>query len=423
MENVIKIAKKLQKIWKKLYIVWGYNRDILLWLEKWDIDLTTDATSDEMKKILKVVWEVWKKYGTLIISEWWEVFEITTFREDIWSINNRKPVEVVFTNDIKKDAQRRDFTMNAIYFDVLEEKYIDPVWWMLDLENKKINFIGNTQDRIDEDALRILRFIRFKNKYNLEAKNKDFEIIKQNIALLKNISTERIREELDKILLNKNNVSALEDLKEIGFLKAFMPSINNLEKAPWWKTSHTEWNVWVHTMMVIEELNKLNITDISLYYTVLYHDTWKVDTFILNEEDNYSYPNHADYSLNYFVEESKNLTFSNKELKRIKYLIANHDKIYRLQKMDKVEVIKFVMSEYIEDLLILMKVDSFWKMPVDKEKFKTRIDFINKLIKASNEAKLLTWKDIIKKYPKLKWRQIWEKLEQENNKILEKIEI
>jgi hypothetical protein len=91
--------------------------------------------------------------------------------------------------------------------------------------------------------------------------------------------------------------------------------------------------------------------------------------------------------------------------------------------MEKLEMIKFLMWEYIEDLIILMKCDSLWKIPVDKEKLGIRLENINKIRQKISETKLLTWKYIIKKYPDLKWRQIWEKLEEENNKILNKIEI
>ncbi|MCT4617123.1 MAG: CCA tRNA nucleotidyltransferase [Candidatus Gracilibacteria bacterium] len=423
MQEVKTIAKKIEKIGKKTYIVGGYNRDILLGLPAGDIDLSTDATLDEVKSALKVVGEIGKKYGTLIVNENRKIFEITTFREDIGSINNRKPAKVIFTQNIQKDASRRDFTINAIYYNILEKKYINPVGGIEDLENKKINFIGKTIDRIDEDALRILRFIRFKNKYNLEAKQEDFEIISEKISLLKNISRERIREEFDKILLDKNNTSSLEDLKKIGFFNMFMPSIENMEKAPGGKSGHQEGNVWIHTKMVIEELNKANIQDICLYYTALYHDTGKVDTFYLDKKGEVHYPNHAEFSLNYFKTEKKNLIFSKKEEKRIQFLIENHDKIYRLDRLELAEAIKFVMHKYFPDLLILMKADSYGKIPVNTKKFNERLEFIDKLISASKKVKLLTGSDIIKKYPNLKGGEIGKKLKGENNKILNNIEL
>jgi len=84
MQEIINIAEKLKKIWKKVYIVWWWTRDFLLWEKNQDIDLTTDATPEEMKTVLKIAWEVWKKYWTLIVLEWDKKFEITTFRKDIW---------------------------------------------------------------------------------------------------------------------------------------------------------------------------------------------------------------------------------------------------------------------------------------------------------------------------------------------------
>ena len=208
MQNIINISKKLKTLNKKLYIVWGFCRNKILWVDNiWgDIDLVTDATPDEMKKVLKIVGEVGKKYWTCIVSELSETFEITTFRKDIWTINNRKPASVIFTDSLEEDSKRRDFTCNAIYFDVENEVFIDPVWWIKDIKNNVIKFVWNVEERIEEDALRVLRFVRFKNKYWFNLSTEGFsslDILKKKSSLLKNISVERILQELDKILLLK----------------------------------------------------------------------------------------------------------------------------------------------------------------------------------------------------------------------------
>ena len=115
MKDLENINKKLIKINKKAYIVWWYTREkVLNWNYSWDIDLATDATPDEMKNIFNIYKEVWKKYWTMIIKEWKETYEITTFRKDIWILDNRKPVSVEFTDILELDSKRRDFTFNAI---------------------------------------------------------------------------------------------------------------------------------------------------------------------------------------------------------------------------------------------------------------------------------------------------------------------
>jgi tRNA nucleotidyltransferase (CCA-adding enzyme) len=259
-KNLKSISKKLQTIWKSVYIVGWWCRENILWNKNynWDIDLTTDALPFEIEKVLNVIKEVGKKYWTLIIKEWNEVFEITTFRSDIWILNNRKPVKVVFSNNLDLDSKRRDFTLNSIYYDIKNELFIDPENGINDIKNHVIRFVWDIKDRVEEDALRILRFVRIKNKYDFKIANENyFEILKNNVKLLKNISIERIKDEFDKILLLENNINALNDLKNIWFFKEIIPEIDNLAKTPWWPKHHLEWDVWTHTLMTIDQLNKM----------------------------------------------------------------------------------------------------------------------------------------------------------------------
>jgi tRNA nucleotidyltransferase (CCA-adding enzyme) len=185
MKNIRIIQDKLRAIDKKLYIIWGFCREMILWNKnEGDVDIVTDATPTEMKQVLKIVWEVGKKYGTCIVSEGWEAFELTTFRKDIGSINYRKPAEVEFTNSLEEDVQRRDFTCNSIYYNPESSEYIDPTWWTQDIKNGIIRFVWNIEDRIQEDALRILRFIRFKNRYDFKVADEDYwTILRKNIVM------------------------------------------------------------------------------------------------------------------------------------------------------------------------------------------------------------------------------------------------
>ena len=288
MNELISIARKIKQINKTCYVVWWYCRDRVLWIKKsTDIDLCTDASPEEIKSVLNIISEVWSKYWTFIVKEWDMVFEITTFRKDIGSVNYRKPAKIEFTDSLKEDSSRRDFTMNAIYYDILENKLIDPVWWIKDLKNWIISFVWNIEDRLEEDILRILRYIRFKNILWLKSKNSNYlKIIKSKVELLNNISVERIKQEFDKILISKWNINALKDLKSTWFLNLFLKDVDNLESTPGWAKWHLEWNVWIHTLMCIDILNKKDLFSlkykkediIDLYWSVLTHDIWKNNT-------------------------------------------------------------------------------------------------------------------------------------------------
>ncbi len=440
MKNIKIIAKKLEKIWKKLYIIWWYSRAKVLWINyDWDIDLTTDATPLEMQKVLFVVAEVWKKYWTMIIKEWNQVFEITTFREDIWILDNRKPVEVKFTQNLELDSKRRDFTINSIYYDVKNDTFIDPENWIDDLKNKVIRFVWVPQDRINEDALRILRFIRFKNLYNLSsAEDNYFEIIKNNIHLLKNISLERVKEEFEKIILLKNNIEALKDLKKIWFFHIFFSEIDILDTVPWSPKYHLEWDVWIHTLMTIEELNKIfedwflisenNWKDtkmyfsknekIALYRTMLLHDIWKYDTYSIDESWNSHYYDHEHAWLDKFDIIQKRFIFTNKEKDIITFIIDNHLKIFKVPYMRKLKGRKFMMHKYFIYLMIAWIVDHLWRIPTDPYLIIELKDFYKEFMLILKDKKFFTWDDIIKKYPELKKADIKRKLEALNDNVL-----
>lgn len=440
MKNIKIISKKLENIWKKLYIIWWYSRAKILGLDyDWDIDLATDATPEEMEKVLSVAAEVWKKYWTLIIKEWKDIFEITTFREDIGILNNRKPVQVKFTKDINLDSERRDFTINAIYFDVFNDSFLDPQNWIYDLKNKIIRFVWNPEDRINEDALRIMRFVRFKNFYSFSCADKNyFKIIKNNIDLLKNISIERIKDEFEKILLLKNNVSALKDLKKIWFFKIFFPEIDILDKAPWWQKYHLEGDVWTHTLMTIKELNNIienwfDIYDINwnetkklfdqnekiiLYRTMLLHDIWKYDTYSKDENWNSHYYNHEKIWIEKFQEIQKRFLFTNEQKNIITWVIENHLKTFKVIVMRKLKSRKLMMHKYFLYLMIAWICDHLWRIPTSNDLIIELKNFYRDFMLVLKDKKFLTWKDIIQRYPELKWALIKKKLDALNDAIL-----
>lgn len=435
MKNIKIISQKLKNINKHLYIVWWYTRDKFLNLEYlWDIDLATDASPEEMKEVLNVIKEVWKKYWTLIVREWNQRFEITTFRKDIWILDNRRPVNVEFTDNLELDSTRRDFTFNAIYFDVENDDFIDPQNWIRDLKNKIIRFIWNPEDRIKEDALRIIRFIRFKNKYKFENwENNYFEVLEKNISLLQNISIERIKEEFDKILLLENNIQALKDLKQIWFFRMLLPEIDILEKTPGWASHHLEWDVWVHTLMSIKVLNDIfkewnklynintnfsNQEKIDLFRTILLHDIWKFDTFSKNEEWIVHYYDHENISTQKTKDILKRFNFANNSIKKIVWLVENHLRIFKIFEMKTLKARKLMMNKFFEELIIVWISDHKWRIPTNENLIFELLEFYNNFLEILKTKTFLKWNYILEKYPELKWVEIKLKLNKLNDEIL-----
>lgn len=364
MNEAKQIALKLQKIWKKCYIVGGYIRDKMLGRPLWDIDLATDASPSEVREILDVKSEIGSKYWTLIILENGKTFEITSFRKDIWSVNNRKPAEVEFWATLEEDAARRDFTMNAIYYDILEDEYIDPFFWTKDILDGKIRFIWDASERLDEDILRALRFVRFKNKYNLEVLEEDFEIIKSKITLLQNISSNRIKDELDKILVDTSNISALNDLRLINFIWEIFSYITISE-----------------TLEHFKVLNEKEVLDADLYYVAIF------------------------LHLQFFEDYLSSMPFSNKSKKKIRQILNNFESLYFFESLDKLSKAKLFTSDFIEESLMLIN-----KYKIEKEylDFKELYQYVT----------LPTAKDVLADNPELKGKELWEKIKEEQNKLL-----
>ncbi|QFR39428.1 CCA tRNA nucleotidyltransferase [Candidatus Gracilibacteria bacterium 28_42_T64] len=425
--NVIQIVNKLHTIGKQTYIVGGYCRDSILELQlDGDIDLATNALPEEIEDSLKTIAHIGKKYGTSIINEGNEYYEITTFRKDIGSINNRKPAEVEFTDKLEEDAKRRDFTMNAIYYNPIKSEYIDPTGGIKDLENGIIRFIGNKEDRIDEDALRILRYIRFKNKYNLEAaKNTYTDTLKRKIHLLQNISIERIKDELDKILLLENNIQALKDLKEIGFFTLFLTEIEALENTPGSKY-HQEGNVWIHTLMTLKYLNGLRKKSkkdasyfLDLYWAMLFHDIAKTECLSTDSDGNVHYYGHENSGSEIFRSKiAQELRFSTSSKNRISWIIENHLKVFKVMEMKKLKSRKLMMHKYFTDLMIIGESDHMGRIPATIDVVDRLKEFYSDFQEILSKKTFFTGKDIMKKYPHLQGIAIGNKLREENDKIL-----
>lgn len=429
MKNIRIIQDKLKEIDKRLYIVGGFCREKVLGNEnEGDIDIVTDALPDEMKQVLKIVWEVGKKYGTCIVSEWGEVFELTTFRKDIGSINYRKPAEVEFTDNLEEDALRRDLTCNAIYYNPETEEYIDPTGWVEDIKNGIIRFVWNIEDRIQEDALRVLRFIRFKNRYNFKvADERYWKVLKQNVWILEALPMERIRQELDKILLDSSNTQALEDLKEIWFLRIFIPELHCLDKYPGNKY-HLEWDVWIHTKMCVDEMNIIvkreNITwdrKLMLMWSILLHDIGKAPTFTKWHDNESHYYDHENvWALMFKNELVERLKFSNEFEKKMFFIITEHLRVFKITSMRTLKSRKLMMHEYFDDLLLLWEADNKWRRPQKLETFRQVLECYSDFKKILATKEFLSWDDIMKKYPELEGRAIWERLQQLNDQILVK---
>lgn len=215
-EKAIEILNILYKNKYEAYIVGGYVRDKLLNIENSDIDICTNATPDKLKNIFDIC-EDNSEYGSLKIEYNGYLYEITTFRKEKY-IGNRFP-KVTYIKDLKEDLKRRDFTINTICIDK-DENIVDLYNGEKDLKLNILKSIGNPYVKFDEDPIRILRAIRFKNALNLNYEDTLKEAIKEKNMLLKNISKKRIKKELNK--MNEYAICELKSLDIYSYIEVLL---------------------------------------------------------------------------------------------------------------------------------------------------------------------------------------------------------
>lgn len=218
-KQVERIISTLNNCGYEAFAVGGCVRDSLSKKKPNDFDICTSATPSEMKSVFKQnqmkTYDTGIKHGTISVRCNGELYEITTYRIDGEYADGRHPNEVVFTKDIKEDLARRDFTINAMAFNMVDG-LVDPFGGQKDLENKVIRCVGDPTDRFHEDALRILRAIRFAVRFDFDIEENTAKALLMNKRLLSNISSERKADELIKILmdLNHQNMHLMLDYKD-----------------------------------------------------------------------------------------------------------------------------------------------------------------------------------------------------------------
>lgn len=300
------------------YFVGGAVRDMILGYSINDYDITTLATPDEIRETLHMykTIDIGGSLGTVLARTENFSVDITPFRIEGEYKNYRKPEEVIFSKDVRDDIKRRDFTINAILYN---GEFIDYVGGIEDLRNKIIRAIGDPEERIREDALRILRAVRFASKYDFEIEDGLKSAIISNVSLLKNISYERIRDEFVKILLDKNVKLGINLLKELHILDIILPEI--LETYDYDQNSkYHENNLYDHIVNVVGYSPEV----LEIRLAALLHDLGKPSTFSMGEDGVAHYYGHEVESSEIARNVLRRFKFSNEIIKNVRILIENH---------------------------------------------------------------------------------------------------
>lgn len=348
----IGLVNILKKAGYEAYWAGGCVRDMLLGKIPQDYDIVTNAKPEEVERLLKKTIPIGKQFGVILAIENEHHFEIATFRSDSGYSDGRRPDAVLFTH-AEEDAKRRDFTINGIFYDPIHKKVYDYVGGQKDLEEHMIRFIGDPHERILEDHLRILRAIRFKNTLQFQYHPDTYAAIVKHAKLSQKVSGERLRDELNKILLSDHATDALEDLLETGVLKEILPEIYAMKGVAQPYQYHHEGDVWEHAKRSLDSLSKY--ASLPLRWATFLHDVGKPVTFLLKERIRFDH--HAEEGAKIAQTLLRRLHFSRKEIQHITWLIEHHMMLNQLLEMPVGRQRHWFHLPYFKDLLALFEAD------------------------------------------------------------------
>ncbi|MBO7374612.1 MAG: CCA tRNA nucleotidyltransferase [Lachnospiraceae bacterium] len=317
-ENVKNIIEELNKAGFEAYAVGGCVRDSILGRVPNDWDITTNAKPLDVKSIFRRTVDTGLKHGTVTVLIGKEPYEVTTYRIDGEYEDSRHPKEVSFTSDLKEDLLRRDFTINAMAYNDTDG-LVDIFGGMEDIEAKVIRCVGEPKERFSEDALRLLRAIRFAAQLGYNIEEKTYEAIKELSPTLKNISAERIQAELNKILVS-DNPSMLKTAFETGLTAQFIPELdlcfNTVQNNP-----HHCYNVGDHIIKAIESIEP----EKTLRLTMLLHDIAKPQCKKTGEDGIDHFHGHQIKSSEMAVDLLRRLKYDNDTIDKTKRFVKYHD--------------------------------------------------------------------------------------------------
>ncbi len=379
------IVKILHNAGHETYWAGGAVRDMILGLPVHDIDIATAARPEEIKKLFPDSYDRGEAFGVVAVrpvrSSKKEIdhtktegvknsngvksddreFEIATFRTDTGIADHRRPVSIKFVS-AEEDAKRRDFTINGLFYDPIKSEIIDFIDGLRDIKRKIIRFIGEPQERINEDYLRMLRAARFAVRLDFKIEISSFQAIAKNADKINDISVERIREEFSKMLLLTNRNEAIPLLDKLGLLKEILPELLTQKNVPQPKEFHSEGDCWTHTLLALKNLGEVSGGEAEeLVWTVLLHDIAKPQTIGYRSEKNktsITFFDHDVQSAEMAGEILGRLRFSNHFIAKVQWAIRQHMRIiHAFRGMSERKQKKLFSDPNIQLLLDLTKAD------------------------------------------------------------------
>jgi tRNA nucleotidyltransferase (CCA-adding enzyme) len=379
-EEVKEVIKVIETGGFQAYIVGGCVRDFLMNKEPEDWDIATNAHPEQTEKLFQK--EGYKTFnensfgtvGVVLSSspqrKFSDIVEITTYRKETNYIKRRKPEKVEWAKTIEEDLSRRDFTVNAIAFGTKEKK-VDPFNGQKDLKNKTIRAVGDPKERFSEDALRMLRAVRFTATLGFKIEEETKKSIKDNSDWIKDISKERIRDELIKIVMDEKAAKGIDLLRELGLLKNIIPELEKGYKVK--QNKHHIYDCYQHNLLSLDYAAQRNFS-LTVRLAALLHDIAKPEVK-RGEGANATFYGHEIVGARTAKKILERLKFPKEETKKIVNLVRYHLFYYNVDEVSESSVRRLVRQagkENMEELLQLRACDRIGSGVPKAEPYKLR---------------------------------------------------
>ena len=355
------ICRTLKGAGYQAYLVGGCVRDILLGREPADYDVSTDATPDQVQQLFPSSLAVGAQFGVIIVTAdsegTEEQVEVATFRSDIGYSDGRHPDRVVYSRSAREDVRRRDFTINALLLDPETEEVLDFVGGRDDLRTGIIRAIGIAEERFREDKLRMIRAVRFAARFGYAIEDATFGAIAKLAPDIHQVSPERIRDELTKLLTEGSARRGFELLGEAHLLAALLPEIARMKGVEQPPQFHPEGDVWTHTLLMLQGLQAGCSS--TLAWGVLLHDVGKPPTFTppSGPDGRIRFDEHVVVGTRMAEAICRRLRFSNDDTAQIAALVANHLRFKDVAQMKSSTLKRFIRLPQFNEHLELHRLD------------------------------------------------------------------
>lgn len=350
----VEAARRLQDAGHTAYWAGGCVRDILMGTPPKDYDIATSARPDDVLDLFPGSTAVGKAFAVILAPVSGVFFEIATFRKDDVYLDGRRPSRVHFT-DAATDAHRRDFTVNAMFYDPVAEELHDHVGGRADLDARLIRAVGDARERFAEDHLRLLRAARFAATLDFAIEEKTADSLRANASRIRSTARERVREELVRILLEaKKPGDAVRLLDDLGLLEPILPEVRAMQGVEQPPEYHPEGDVFEHTVIMLNMMEPRR--SVPLAWSILLHDVGKPPTMTV-APDRIRFHGHASKSAEISDAIMRRLRFSTADVETVAHCIRNHMRIMDVQRMKESTLKRLVAAATFPIELELHRLD------------------------------------------------------------------